>query len=360
MIGCGKAVRSGREPLGARSLAGKLAGVRCGISVWGMAALAAILSLCGSLTGCGAGPGRGADARSVEAAGSVRRFGPASTVGSVTDSRVDESSGLVAAARHPGRFYTVNDGAVRRLYLLDPQKGIVMDWRLAGADYRDVEDLASYRADGMDFVVLADLGDNDARRDSITLVSYPEPRLGADDLVPGETWTLRYEDGPRDAEAAMVAPDGDWALIIEKVETGPSGVYFAELPRPSTSSTLLLRRVAEVEVGGDLLGTQMVTGADRSPDGRHIALLTYAGLTEWDQPIAKANEPAPLPWAWTRSSPREVPKAVQNQAEAVAYDLAGTALYTTSEGVPFPVQRAELVGAKLPAGATPSTSVRTR
>lgn len=282
-----------------------------------------------------------------------RRFGPPEALITVRDERIDESSGLVAARRHPDRYYTANDGAIRRLYLLDPQLGVVGDWSLADADFRDVEDLASARVAGQDEVWLADVGDNDARRTTVRLIRYAEPRLGEDRLRRTGEWELAYADGPRDAEGVFVAPDGTWVQVIEKVETGASGVYFAELDRSRRSATL--RRVGQITVGGALLGTQMVTAADVSPDGRWIAVRTYGGLWEFALSEGKGT----LPWTWIRSLPRSIRAPLQNQSEAVAYSPDGNSLLMTSEGAPFTLQRVAVLG-NVPAGAMPATSVRSR
>ena len=84
----------------------------------------------------------------------------------------------------------------------------------AAVDPYDPEDLA-VAADGT--VWLADTGDNDAIRPTVALIA-----LRPDGST--SVYRLTYPDGPHDAEALLLAPDGT-PYVVTKEILGASGVY---------------------------------------------------------------------------------------------------------------------------------------
>lgn len=170
------------------------------------------------------------------------------------DRRVGESSGLAASARVPGLLWTLTDsGNEADLFAVAADDGRVLGRvRVAGARNVDWEALAlgpcAVAAPG-GCLYVGDVGDNAARRASVTVYRVPEPldapgdatpvgraaaRRGLAHLplprvsAPAESLAVRYPDGPRDVEAMVVLPTGATWLITKAPLRRPDGT-----PRPA-------------------------------------------------------------------------------------------------------------------------------
>jgi hypothetical protein len=155
----------------------------------------------------------------------------------------------------------------------------------------------------------------------------PEPRVGggaaASASAPAQPLTLRYPDGPHDAEALLVDRSSGALVIVTKSFGGESGVYVAA--QPSATQTTLLRRRARLSLGAG----EAVTAGDVSADGRTIALRTYDRALVWTrrpgESIAAALRRRPC-------SPRN-DLFIEGQGEALALSAHGRSFYTVPEGV---------------------------
>ncbi|MFY1669312.1 hypothetical protein ACN27G_05055 [Plantactinospora sp. WMMB334] len=201
----------------------------------------------------------------------------------ITDERMTELSGLIATS---SGYVAINDGsddpARERVFLLDTKCKLKKVVQYA-SNPRDPEDLA-LSADGKT-VWIADTGDNDSeRRTSVVLWSMP--LSGASKPV---LHRLTFPGNKRhDAEALLIGPD-DVPLIITK-STGKAEIYrpTAELAK-NNDEGVPLEKAGEIALpksstanpfGG--AGRVTITGAARSPDGKRVALRTYADAFEWD------------------------------------------------------------------------------
>ncbi|MGH9179176.1 MAG: hypothetical protein ACRD0N_11580 [Acidimicrobiales bacterium] len=261
-------------------------------------------------------------------------FGPATLVGQVADPEVDESSGLAASRRSPGLLWTHNDsGDEPRLYCLTGRGASCGTWTVAGADAFDWEDMAAGPgpAAGEHYLYLGDIGDNRSTRANVVVYRVREPVAdaaaggAAASTSAAEALTLRYADGPHDAEALMAHPaTGDLYIVTKALSSG--GVYKAP------AGTSLLTRVAGIDLGPG----EAVTGGDISPDGRRVTLSTYRRGYELSLPAGAGD----LDTVWSQP-PVPVDLGVRAQGESVAYRLDGNGLFTTSEKLPVPMYLAE-------------------
>ena len=168
---------------------------------------------------------------------------------------------------------------------------------------------------------LGDIGDNRGVRDRGLLVHrVPEPGPGGGRLTPA-TYRLRYEDGPRDAEALLVTRDR--VLVVEKTLGSSAGVYAVALPLKPGGVVNLLRRVGSAAVPS-------VTGGDVSPDGTRVVLRNYTAAYEWE--VQGGDVVGAL-----RGEPVRVPLPASQQGEGIAYGRDGRSLLTSSEGEAAPV-----------------------
>ncbi|MFJ6798190.1 WD40 repeat domain-containing protein [Streptomyces sp. NPDC091268] len=244
--------------------------------------------------------------------------GPAAAAGSpgasgftIADPRIKESSGLAASRIHPGVYWTHNDSDDGPyLYAVDSASGrTVARVTMTGVGKpRDVEAI-SVGPDGQLYV--GDIGDNlGGTWDHVWIYRLPEPKELRDATVKAEQFTVKYADGPRNAEALMVHPVTGRVYIASKSED-KGGLY--EGPEQlSVSGTNTFRRVADLP---------WVTDGAFSPDGGHLALRGYlfAKTYPWkDGRPEGSGESVGAPW--------------QGQAESVTYTADGSALMFGAEG----------------------------
>jgi hypothetical protein len=241
----------------------------------------------------------------------------------ISDPRLPELSGLVAV---DDQLLAINDGGDQvSVFLLDAACEVA-DVRTAAIDPYDPEDLA-VAADGT--VWLADTGDNDAIRTTVALIT-----LRPDGST--SIYRLTYPDGPHDAEALLMAPDGTPYLVTKEV-LGASVVY-----RPASAlvdgGTVAMVSVAAVNMtftgtaGGPVgqAGQVLVTGGAVARDGSALALRTYTDAYVW--PLVGSDVPAAL-----AAAPVRIPLPDSPQGEAISFAADNRNLVVASEGLPSDV-----------------------
>ncbi|MCY0939290.1 WD40 repeat domain-containing protein [Streptomyces sp. H34-S4] len=256
--------------------------------------------------------------------------GSASSGFTITDPRIKESSGLAASRIHPGVYWTHNDSNDGPyVYAVDSATGkTVARITLTGIGKpRDIEGI-SLGPDGQLYV--GDIGDNlGGSWNHVWIYRFAEPKTLRDATLKAEQFTVKYADGPRNAEALMVHPVTGRVYIASKDERA-GGLY--EGPEAlSASSTNTFRRIGDVP---------WVTDGAFSPDGGRLALRGYlwAKTYPWkDGRPAGAGEAVAAPW--------------QGQAESVTYTADGSALMFGAEGA-----GSRVVAVPVASGAKPSPS----
>jgi 8-oxo-dGTP pyrophosphatase MutT (NUDIX family) len=189
--------------------------------------------------------------------------------------RLSEASGIAAGRRSPGVLWSHNDSGEPLLYAFSPDGRALGEVRVTGAGVKDWEDVAAGPCASGSCLYLADIGDNAASRPSATVYRVPEPAPTDGQTRPAEAFHATYPDGPQDAEALFVLPDGG-IYIVTKGETGPIAVY--RFPQPlRAGAQVRLERVAEL-AGAATKRKDRITGASASPDGRWVALRTLGEL----------------------------------------------------------------------------------
>lgn len=197
------------------------------------------------------------------------------TAGIALPDAVHESSGLALNAGGDA-LWTHNDSGEPLLHLVGTDGTPRGRVRVSGATVTDWEDVAAGPCPGGGrCLYVADIGDNQASRPRITLWRVPEPAAGDAQTRPAEAFTAEYPDGPHDAEALFVLPDGGVHLVT-KGETGHVAVYrLPRTARPGTPTRLEL--VAELRAG-EVPRRERITGAAAAPDGHWIVLRTLDAL----------------------------------------------------------------------------------
>jgi hypothetical protein len=234
---------------------------------------------------------------------------------------VHESSGIALSAAGDA-LWTHNDSGDPLLHLVGTDGTPRGEVRVIGARVTDWEDVSAGPCEGGGrCLYVGDIGDNEARRRSITLWRIPEPRPGDAQSAAATALTATYPDGPRDAEALFVLPDGG-VHVVSKGETGPIVLY--RLPRTARPGTpARLERVAEL-AAGPVDRSDRITGAAASPDGQWVVLRTLRSLSFYRTGgLASGQLGAPLTF--------DLRPLDEAQGEAVDW-AANNTLYLSSEG----------------------------
>lgn len=244
------------------------------------------------------------------------------------DSRITESSGLAASRAHPGVYWTHNDSDDGPyVYAVDSKTGrTVATVTMRGiGEPRDVEGI-SIGPDGD--VYVGDIGDNlGGKWSHVWIYRFPEPKQLKDTTVNATQYTVKYEGGPRNAEALMVHPTTGRAYIASKSDE--NGGLYAGPEKLSASGVNLFRRVADLDME--------VTDGAFAPDGSRLVLRGYFSAAEY---------------RWRDGKPKELEDEpglpIQRQGEGVTFTPDGGTLMYGTEGVHSKVTAVDLGGELLP------------
>lgn len=256
---------------------------------------------------------------------------------------IKEASGLAVSPRDSRFLWAVNDsGGTADLHLFNTdgtERGKV---KITNANNIDWEDLASFTLDGKSWLLIADTGDNNAIRKSVTLHIVGEPELPADgrNLSVNATAAWRidftYEGGPRDCESVAVDVAREKIILVSK-RTKPPEVYELPLRAAKKSGPVVATKIGKLltdSPAGNLIPfANQPVAMDIRADGSLAAIVTYYGVfifprqpaESWAQAFAKKPEPlAPHGLA---------------QAESLAISKDGKTIFVVSEGGNSPIVR---------------------
>ena len=189
--------------------------------------------------------------------------------GRLENPKIIEASGLARSQREPGVLWTINDSGKPYLYALDHEGQHLGRVDLNKSDNRDWEDLASFKLDDDPYLLVADIGDNDARYKKRTIYIAKEPRTDENKTKVDWEIDFEYPNGPRDAEAAAVDVENERILVLTKRDIPPA-IY--ELP---------LRPVDDKKVTATWLG--MIDSLPR-PRRQDVEFATKSKNWHW-QPV---------------------------------------------------------------------------
>ncbi len=232
-----------------------------------------------------------------------------------------ESSGVAVSRRRGERVWTHNDsGDASRLFAFDTTGRSTGVWTLPAARSIDWEDIACFTLDGRPQLIVADVGDNDARRSEVQLYWCDEPdpdRSGR--VLRLKTIRVRLPDGPCDCEAVAVDEASKQIWLASKRRLPICDLFV--VPLAASEQPVTARRVARVAV-------PMVTGMDISSDSQTLVLGGY-----FDAFIYRKTDPTESWAAALRRTPQHQTMPPLRQIEAVGF-ANNQQLWVTSEGRP--------------------------
>jgi len=272
--------------------------------------------------------------------------------GELDEAYIDEASGLDLSPGDPSRLYHINDSGDSGRFFVTALDGTgTQAVEIDGFDPVDAEDLAvgACGPDGGTCLFVADFGDNQARRATTEIVVVREQSRFPATVAPERRIRIRYPDGPHDAEALALHPNGDLIVLTKvadyaRLRAAASVLY--RLPYESWSSERpeveVLERVGEIDltaISSDPFSGSLPTAMDISDDGRRFLVLTYLNAFEFYLDLSgEALKPAEDMVEGVDY--QEIRVTTLEQQESVAYLPSGDGfLYTTearsSDGIPI-------------------------
>ena len=238
-------------------------------------------------------------------------------IGQITDNQLDEVSGLVASVKNPGLFWTHNDsGGKPWIYLIDTQGVVQLTAKLQGVKNRDWEDLAL----GNGQIYIAEIGDNDAKRDDYKIYQFAEPEFDSLSSIEIPKDSIRrmkfiYENGPRDAESLMYDHFNEELVIVSKRD---QDAFIYSLPFKKGKELQIISPLGTIPFC-------YFTAGDSRSNGDFV-IKSYDHILYWKEADASIAE------RLLNVNPIRIPYQSEPQGEAIAFDLNGD-LVTTTEKV---------------------------
>ena len=206
------------------------------------------------------------------------------------DPALTEISGAVVSKRTTDAVWVHEDSGHPTVLTevgLDGEQ--ISRWEVPGVEMVDWEDLAAIDDEGgTRHLVVGDIGDNLRSRDHVQLIRVPEPLQSGTGGVTDDPAVVRLHlpEGPRDAEALLVAPETADVVVITKTVTGVAEVLVgAQAALAPDGAQVPLELVGTLRLGPG----EAVLAGDLSPDGGRLGLRTPTRVLVWahepDRPI---------------------------------------------------------------------------
>lgn len=191
-------------------------------------------------------------------------------VGRIESRVISESSGVAASRQYTNIFWTQTDGGGPKkqwLVAMNRNGATVKEFFVGGVFISDWEDIA---IDGGRNLYIADTGNNDARRPQISVhqLSEPDPHSAVSRVEVKQSWSLRFPAEIFDCESLFIWEG--YGYVVSKVfKDARAKIY--RFPLTPAKEPVVLELVATTKIDSP------VTGADISPDGRLLGLVSKAG-----------------------------------------------------------------------------------
>ncbi|MEM1263061.1 MAG: hypothetical protein AAGH76_11750 [Pseudomonadota bacterium] len=271
-------------------------------------------------------------------------------LGKLAHPSIDEASGLARSRVADDRYWVINDsGNAAILYAMDSRGERLGALVPRGIGNVDWEDLDSFELDGVPYLIIADIGDNNGVRSELRVHIVKEPttlpgRGRMASLKVDRTIRLAYPGGGRDAES--IAVHGDWLYVMTK-RTLPPELYRARIDASGDD-------IVEVEYLGKVTSLppptvrELADAPRRGQFGWQPTAMSFSSggdravvVTNW-RAFVFSRQPQQSWLEALNGSPTSVPMPPVKRAESVCFDSPETALITTFEGRHAPVFRIPL------------------
>lgn len=271
--------------------------------------------------------------------------------GRLENPAIREASGLARSQREAGVLWVINDGGADVIVHAIDHAGIRQgEFKLKKSNNKDWEDLASFRLDDIAYLLIADIGDNLAKRPYRTLYIVEEPQA-AENHKAKIAWRLDYSypNGPRDAESVAVDVENQRILILSKRDIPPLLYALPLHPEADDRLTasllgpvLSLPRPRREDVEFAPFRKDWYwqpTGMDISQDNLAAVIMTYRAVYYYER------DPEQGWFDALNSKPLRISLGNFKNAEAIAFADDQRTVIVTGEGKHSRVLRIDLNGA---------------
>ncbi len=263
-----------------------------------------------------------------------------SVTGEVDPSVLKEASGIAASTDGKNLFHVNDSGSGPTVYQTDLKGSLIKEITIESFRPRDMEELAMGPCgDNSTCLFVGDIGDNKSKRTHIEILALQEEDLIQTTVRALKRFKLVYPDGPHNAEAFVVDPQGDLYIftkesIREARDAYPSKVFRLSKAAQKTRGNITLEKVGEIDIPNintfvPYLG-KGVTGAALSKDGKRLILLTYINAIEFD--FDKLKEVWKSGGSDIEGTYQKIRTGLPRQQEAITFIDEGSQLVITSEG----------------------------
>ena len=260
---------------------------------------------------------------------------------------VTESSGLARSHWRDDVFWTLNDsGGAAELYAVSATGKFLGTLKIQNAVNLDWEDLASYSQGGKRYLLVGDMGDNNAFRPVLNFYRIEEPALTPGDVpqtlsAMATVYTVAYPTGPRDAESLAVDGEENMAYVLSKRDAQPTLYRFAldaalPLALPAVMENLGAINIprAPADYSGNVESYNWTTAMDFDDSLSRAYVGSLVNGYFWDRVAGES-------WAQAFArAPRTFALPGYSQIEAGSFALGRKdVVFVSSEGSPMPLAR---------------------
>ncbi|WP_164479080.1 hypothetical protein [Nakamurella antarctica] len=221
----------------------------------------------------------------------------------------------------PDVFFVVDDATgTDGIWAINSAGAVLAAIPVEGMDAVNAEALSTgpCEADSSErCLYIGDIGDNRARRESVSVYQLREPVVETQEPAPApaaaQRWNFTYPDGAHDAETLLVAEDRS-IIIVTKPDRGTKThrVYEGAAGGGELLLVNTFEPPAPIHPAQSLLVGNVVT--DGSMVAGRVLLLTYDQAIEYVAPTPGADPALFADWPH-----RQVPTPAQWQSEGVTY-----------------------------------------
>ena len=238
---------------------------------------------------------------------------------------IKEASGIAGSKINPGYLWVHEDGGTpSQVLLLKNDGSLIKSIIINNAVNIDWEDMALSKGPNasLNYLFLADIGDNFLMRTDYSIYRFPEPALSVDTVATVDNIRFQYPGGSHNAEAILIDHVTKDIYIITKADNR-SRIYKLPYPQSVTS-------VNKAVLAGEL-SLDEVTAAAISGDGNEIIIKTYPALHYFLRTSGQTIEQA------LKNTQLNLSYQLEPQGEAIGFASDNSGFYTLSEKASSPV-----------------------
>ncbi len=234
-----------------------------------------------------------------------------------------ELSGLVCGHKNEQLLYMIEDkGNENEVYVFNQSGTFQTKLIVQGENNIDWEDLAigAGPIEGETYIYIADMGDNDAVRNSVRIIRFIEPDLSNNtsnsiNISEYDVINFQYPSGAKDAESLMIDPASKDLIVLSKRDE-LTRVYRLKYPYNAAMN--------QAEFVGLLPFKKLVAG-DISADGQRIAVKNKNSIYYWETTNNDVLK------TLFHTTPKTVAYTIEPQGESLGFSLDGKSYFTISE-----------------------------